>query len=382
MEPTLITSARSRPGRRSYRRAAIGLAGTAALAAGVLAAGPVAFAGAGGAGVYRQTNLVSDIPGVARVTDPSLVNPWGMSEFPNGPLWVSDNNADVATLYTGDQHGGPLTAVPLVVKIAGGAPTGQVFNPTSSFVVSSGKASAPALFLFASENGDITGWAPTVPAQPPGGTSDQAEVGFSDPNAVYKGLAVDASGPSPRLYAANFRTGAIDVFDATFHRVAHPGLFVDPSLPAGYAPFGIANLGGKLYVSYALQNAAMHDDVAGPGHGFVDVYSLGGTLLRRLVTRGALNSPWGLVLATRHFGQFSGDLLVGNFGDGFIHAYDPASGALEGTLTNGDGNAIQINGLWGLLFGDKAAASRNTLFFSAGIADEAHGLLGTLRPEH
>jgi uncharacterized protein (TIGR03118 family) len=348
----------------------------------VLTAGPVAFAGAGDAGVYRQTNLVSDIPGVARVTDPNLVNPWGMSEFPNGPLWVSDNNADVATLYTGDQHGGPLTAVPLVVKIAGGAPTGQVFNPTGSFVVSSGSASAPALFLFASENGDITGWAPTVPAQPPGQTSDQAEIGFSDPNAVYKGLAIDASGPSPRLFATNFRTAAIDVFNASFHRIAHPGRFTDPRLPKGYAPFGIASLGGKLYVTYAQQNAARHDDVAGPGHGFVDVYSLRGTLLRRLVRHGALNSPWGLVLATHHFGKFSNDLLVGNFGDGLIHAYDPGSGALDGTLTNGDGNPIQINGLWGLLFGDKAAASPNTLFFSAGIADEAHGLLGTLRPQH
>ncbi|HSS08957.1 MAG TPA: TIGR03118 family protein, partial [Acidimicrobiales bacterium] len=158
--------------------------------------------------------------------------------------------------------------------------------------------------------------------------------------------------------------------------------FVDPNLPTGYAPFNIANLGGKLYVSYALQNAAKHDDVSGAGHGFIDVYSLDGVLMKRLVMMGALNSPWGLILATDHFGQFSDDLLVGNFGDGSIHAYDPTTGALRGTLTNPDGDPIQINGLWGLIFGDKSVGTTNTLFFSAGIADEAHGLLGTLTPAH
>jgi uncharacterized protein (TIGR03118 family) len=321
-------------------------------------------------GVYRQTNLVSDIPGVARKTDLKLVNPWGMSEPPGGPLWVSDNGADVATLYQGDQHGTPLVSLPLVVSIPDGAPTGQVFNGTGKFVLPSGKS---ALFLFASENGDITGWSPPT---------NQAEVGFSDPTAVYKGLAINPDPSSPRLYATNFSAGRIDVFDSSFHPVAHPGKFEDPNLPAGYAPFGIANLGGKLYVTYALQNSAKHDDVAGAGHGFIDVYSLDGTMLTRLVSGGALDSPWGLILATRHFGTFSNDLLVGNFGDGTINVFNPTTGASLGTLTNRDGDQIRINGLWGLIFGDQAAGTTNTLFFSAGIGDESHGLLGTLVPQN
>ena len=355
------------------------VAGAAALAIGSLfAVGAVGPASADGPGVYRQTNLVSDIAGVARKTDPNLVNPWGMSELAGGgPLWVSDNNADVATIYTGDQEGGPLLPLPLVVSIPGGSPTGQVNNPTNQFVVHSGGASAPALFIFASENGDITGWARNVPAQPPGGFSTQAQVGFSDPNAVYKGLAIDTT--TPRIFAANFSEGTIDVFDGHFAKLMNPpNKFVDPNLPTGYAPFGIANLGGKLFVTYALQNAEKHDDVSGLGHGFIDVYALDGTLMQRLVSGGVLNSPWGLVMATNHFGQFSNDLLVGNFGDGKIHAYNPATGALLGPLMNRDGDEIAINGLWGLIFGDRTVGTPNTLFFSAGIADESHGLLGTL----
>jgi uncharacterized protein (TIGR03118 family) len=332
-------------------------------------------------GVYRQTNLVSDIPGVARKTDLNLVNPWGMSEPPGGPLWVSDNGADVATLYQGDQHGTPLVPIPLVVNIPDGAPTGQVFNGTGQFVVHSGMSSGSALFLFASENGDITGWAPQVPPAP-GGVSTQAQVGFSDPTAVYKGLAINPDPVSPRLYATNFRAGAIDEFDGTFHLVSHPGKFEDPNLPTGYAPFGIANLGGKLYVTYALQDAAKHDDVRGAGHGFVDVYSLDGTLMTRLISGGALDSPWGLILATRHFGTFSNDLLVGNFGDGAINVFNPTTGASVGTLSNRDGDQIHINGLWGLIFGDQTAGTANTLFFSAGIGDESHGMLGTLVPQN
>jgi uncharacterized protein (TIGR03118 family) len=359
----------------------LGAGGAALALTGLLAAGSGLSAGADGNGVYRQTNLVSDIPGVARTTDPNLVNPWGMSELAvpgGGPLWVSDNNANVSTIYRGAQRGGPLAPAPLVVKIPDGAPTGQVANSTQQFVVHNGNASAPALFLFASESGDITGWAPNVPAA---GSTD-AQLAFKSPTAVYKGLAIDTA--RPRLFAANFHDGTVDVFDGNFN-LSHPG-FVDPNLPTGYAPFNVANLGGKLYVTYALQNAAKHDDVAGLGNGFVDVYSLDGVFISRLVTGGALNSPWGLVIATPDFGRFSNDLLVGNFGmttnsaDGSIHAYDPVTGKLKGTLTNPDGNPIRINGLWGFIFGDKVVGTPNTLFFSAGIADEAHGLLGTLTP--
>ena len=368
------------PARSTTRKWRSATAGAALLGVGsIFAFGTGSPAGANATSVYRQTNLVSDIPGVARKTDPNLINPWGMSEFPNGPLWVSDNGSNVATIYTGDRAGSPLLAQPLVVKIGGGAPDGQVFNPTSQFMVKNGMTSGAAPFIFASENGDISAWAPNVPTQPSGMLSDRAFKVFSDPNAVYKGLTIETSGLVPLLYAANFRAGTIDVFDGNFHKVADAGRFIDPGLPPNYAPFDIANLGGKLYVTYAKQDAAKHDDVAGPGHGFVDVYSLDGVLLQRLVTRGDLNSPWGLVMATSDFGQFSNDLLVGNFGDGKVHAYDPMSGAMMGTLTNPDGDPIQIQGLWGLIFGDQAAGTQNTLFFSAGIVDEAHGLLGTLR---
>ena len=320
---------------------------------------------------YRQTNLMSDIPGVARTTDPDLVNPWGLAELPGGPLWVANNGTGVATIYVGAQHGSPLTKLGLVVPLPGGDPTGQVANTTSQFVITDGTNSAPALFLFDSESGDITGWSPTaVPTMPIVHT----------PKAVYKGLALASIGSSSFLYATNFHSGQIDMFDGSFNPVPHPGLFTDPMIPAGYAPFGIENIGNELYVTYALQDKAKHDDVPGLGHGYLDVYSLDGHLLQRLVQGGDLNSPWGMVKATSHFGTFSNDLLVGNFGDGMIHAYDPMTGAELGTLTNGDGNPVQINGLWGLLYGDAAFGTPNTLFFSAGIGDESHGLLGTLVP--
>ena len=351
-----------------YRRWSTALAAATVLVVGLGAVGP---AGATSSSSYRQTNLMSDIPGVARMTDPDLVNPWGMSELPGGPLWVSDNGSDVATVYVGAQHGAPLTKAPLTVDTPGGAPTGQVAYTGSAFPITDGTNTASARFIFDSESGDITAWSPTVlPTDPV----------VHVPKAVYKGLALATIGSSSFLYATNFHAGTIDMFDDTFTMVPHPGRFVDSMLPAGYAPFGIANIGNELYVSYALQDAHRHDDVAGAGHGYIDVYSLDGQLLRRLVQGGDLNSPWGLVMATTHFGTFSDDLLVGNFGDGEIHAYDPMTGAELGTLTNGDGNPVQINGLWGLIYGDASFGTPNTLFFSAGIGDESHGLLGTITP--
>ena len=211
------------PARSTTRKWRSATAGAALLGVGsIFAFGTGSPAGANATSVYRQTNLVSDIPGVARKTDPNLINPWGMSEFPNGPLWVSDNGSNVATIYTGDRAGSPLMAQPLVVKISGGAPDGQVFNPTSQFVVKNGMSSGAAGFIFASENGDISAWAPNVPTQPPGMLSHQAFKVFSDPNAVYKGLTIETSGLVPLLYAANFRAGTIDVFDGNFHKVADP----------------------------------------------------------------------------------------------------------------------------------------------------------------
>ncbi len=356
-----------KPGRRVRRTflAAVGV--SAALA--VLPAAP-GIAGTSST-PYTQTNLVSDIPGVARITDPNLVNPWGVAEFPGGPLWVADNNANVATLYTGDLAGSALTPVNLVVKTPGGAATGQIFNGTSGFVVHNRTQKGSAKFIFSSENGVISGWAPNVG---PGTPSTKAQRAVTVPHAVYKGLAIIGS----HLYATNFHSGHVDVFNSRFHRVRVPGAFTDARIPHRYAPFGIASISGKLYVSYAKQNAQRHDDLSGPGRGFIDVYSPHGTLLKRLVRRGVLNSPWGLVVAPSAFGTFSNDLLVGNFGDGALNAFNPTTGAFLGALKNTDGNPIVIDDLWGLILGDGAAGTPQTLFFTAGIADEGHGLLGAI----
>ncbi len=351
---------------------------------GATATVTAARAGASVTGVYQQVNQVSDIPGVARVTDPNLVNPWGMSEPSangGGPVWVSNNNHNNARLYTGDQGTppGPFSPVPLVVNIPGGAPTGQVFNPTADFVVKAGNKSGPARFIFASENGAITGWDPTLPPfEKPTGLSRDAKTAVPVSNSVYKGLAIGANSNGNVLFASNFRTGQIDEFNATFQMIAHPGLFEDRRMPHNYAPFDVAVFGTSLFVTYAKQDALKHDDVKGPGNGYLDRYSLDGALEQRMVTRGPLDSPWGMVMAPAGFGGFAGDLLVGNFGNGRINAFDPATGAFMGTMTNPDGQTIVINGLWGLIFGDATVANPQTLIFSAGIADESHGLLGTL----
>ena len=293
------------------------------------------------------------------------------------PVWVSDNGADVSTLYSGGVGSAALTPAALVVSIPHGAPTGVVFNPTMNWVVSSGSSSGPAVFIFASEKGWITGWNPGVPPPAPSTQAQQAVKGEGD--SVYKGLAI-TTGASNYLYAANFGKARIDVFDANFKQLTWNGAFEDPTLPAHYAPFDIANIGGVLYVTYAEQDKHRHDDVKGPGHGYIDVYDLNGTLLRRFASEGVLNSPWGLALAPVGWGAFGGDLLVGNFGDGRISAFDPATGTLLGQLTNSDGNIIAIDGLWGLQFGNGTAGSPQSLLFTAGIAGEAHGLLGKIEP--
>src|ERR671930_1554212 len=222
-----------------------------ALVLGVVAAlvalAPVAQAGAAQPGnAYHQTNLVSDLPGLAQLTDPGLVNPWGLAFSSTSPAWVADNGTDSATLYRGFVNGSPIVKVPLVVSIPGGAPTGQVFNPTSGFVVHSGLSSGPARFLFASESGLVTGWSPAVPPPPP---STAAQVAVSSPGAIYKGLALAATAGGPRLYAADFHNARIDAWDAGFTPLALPaGAFTDPALASGFAPFNIQEIGGRLYV--------------------------------------------------------------------------------------------------------------------------------------
>src|SRR6266480_7879202 len=339
-----MTQSRLMPSRRArcgfWPAAMIVTAGT--LAGAALGAAPASAHTT----AYRQINLVSDQPGKAPLTDPDLVNAWGLAASPGtnatpgSPLWVADNGSDKATLYTG-ATATSVNKASLVVSITGAAPTGQVFNSDqSAFVVSDNQGhSGSALFLFDTENGTIDGWNPAVGATG-GNTSTVTEVARDNgANAVYKGLAI-AQTPNGKthLYATNFRSGWVEVYNGNFRRVRLPGgLFVDPRLPAGYGPFGIAEIKGKLYVTFAKQDATLHDDVAGPGHGFVDVFTNNGAFVRRLVTRGALNSPWGLALAPAGFGQFGGDLLVGNFGDGHINAFNPATDAFLGQLKQQDG---------------------------------------------
>jgi uncharacterized protein (TIGR03118 family) len=327
---------------------------------------------------YRQINLVSDVPGRARTTDPSLVNAWGASFSPTSPLWVSDNGTNVSTLYSGGVHGGTQTTVPLVVKIPGGVPTGQAFNPTTDFVVHGSDGShGPAAFLFASESGHITGWNPGVPASS-GSPSTEAQDAVVTPGAVYKGLALGMTHDGPLLYAADFTAATVDVYNGRFQRVITPGNFEDRTLPAHYAPFNVAVLGGHVYVAYAKQSADKLDEIDGRGLGRLDVFTLGGRLLRRLPQHDLLNAPWGLAKAPAGFGTFSGDLLVGNFGNGRIHAFDPHTLLFKGTLRNRHHEPLVIDGLWALLPGNGTEAGTDEVIFTAGPDGEAHGLLGTL----
>jgi uncharacterized protein (TIGR03118 family) len=262
------------------------------------------------------------------------------------------------------------------------APTGNVLNTTSDFVIKSHGRSAPSIFVFATEDGTLSGWNPQVS---PNDAILAADT--SDSGAVYKGLALGSNARGHFLFATNFHAGTVDVFDKHFHQVHLAGSFIDPQLPPprvgspGFAPFGIQSIGGNLFVTYALQKPGQHDDMAGPGNGFVDVFDTDGHLLQRFASHGTLNSPWGMAVAPDGFGQFSDALLVGNFGDGRINAFNRTTGAFLGQLSNPGGQPITIDGLWGLTFakaGDEDDA--NTLFFAAGINDEADGLFGTLQP--
>jgi uncharacterized protein (TIGR03118 family) len=337
---------------------------------------------------YVQTNLVSDIPGLAAHTDPNLKNPWGTSVGPGSPIWVSDNHAGLATLYDGAGNIQPrvvaIPAPPSAGSGAVGAPDGQAFNtfdPTSTdFVIKKNGVSGPAFFLFATEDGTIAGWNPKVDNAHAVIAVDRSTATDSsgDVGANYKGLALVATPSGKFIYATSFRFGKVDVFDSHFDLV---NSFTDPTIPAGFAPFGIHNIGGKLYVTFAKQGPGKGDDDAGPGNGFVDVFAPNGDLLQRLVSRGKLDSPWAVTLAPPTFGAFGGDILVGNFGDGRIHAYDPTTGAFEGELSRPGGGPVVIDGLWGLRFAPATpGAGPNTAFFTAGLNHEADGLFGTLVP--
>jgi len=336
------------------------------------------------ASVYLQTNLISDQPGVAAITDPSLVNAWGLALPPtSGNFWIADNHTNLSSVYGGNVNHSPLTKNLPDVTIPGDGPTGVVFNSNfltspTEFVISDGNGhSGPAAFIFVTEDGTIAGWNPAVPPPSP---STAAQVATTVTDAIYKGVALGNNGTENLLYAANFHTGHIDVFDSHFASKTLSGSFTDPQLPAGYAPFNVQNIGGTLYVMYAQQDADAEDEVAGAGKGFVDKFDTNGNLLGRFASGGVLNAPWGIAQAPANFGRFGGDILVGNFGDGRINAFT-TSGSFVGALRDERGRPVAIDGLWALSFGNGVSAGdANSLYFTAGPDDETHGLFGKLTP--
>jgi uncharacterized protein (TIGR03118 family) len=351
---------------------------------------------------YTQTNLVSNLSTLAPTNDQNLKNAWGLSRSTGSPWWVSDNGTGVSTLYniTGTTSTLAATINPRVVVIpppngstSPSSPTGTVFNGSTDFALAPGK---PALFLFATEDGTISGWNPGVDPAHPNNAILKVD---NSPDAVYKGVTTGDVNGVRYLYVANFRSGHIEVYDTNFKRVQlsherdgdmeregdRPGdsseeSFNDERIPQGYAPFNVQNIGGSLFVTYAKQNAAKHDDVAGEGFGFVDIFSTSGRLEGRLQNGPWFNSPWGVVWAPRDFGEFSNRVLVGNFGNGQIAAFNGFDGKFIGMMKNSaDNTTLTIDGLWALAFGNSAGAGPyNALFFTAGPNGEADGLFGAL----
>ena len=326
-------------------------------------------------GRYAVRKLVSDEANVAEHQDTNLVNSWGIAFNPFGFVWVANAETGKSTLYDG--NGVPQSLVVTIPPKAGatqGNPTGIVFNGGNTFLTTQA-ANSFARFIFVTEDGVLAAWAPTVNPTQALLIKDNSPSG-----AQYKGLALSAGGKVQLLYATDFHNGKIDVWDSSFAPVTLPaGAFSDPKIPAGFAPFGIQAINGNLYVTYAKQDADRHDDVAGKGLGYVDVFDPNGQLLDRFISKGPLNAPWGLALAPAGFGEFSNTLLVGNFGDGRINAFDLVSGKHLGALKGANGRPLEIDGLWGLAFGNGLNDQPvNTLFFTSGPDDEEHGLYGRI----
>jgi uncharacterized protein (TIGR03118 family) len=318
--------------------------------------------------------LVSDGVIAAANTDSNLQNPWGLAAAPGGPFWIADNNSNKSTLYDG--NGTPQS---LIVTFPAGTngpanPTGQVYNGTTDFVITTASGSAPAQFIFAGEGGTITGWAQGV-----SGTA--ATIAYDDAagGAVYKGLALANNGSANLLYATDLHNAKIDVFDTHFHKMTLPGSFADATIPAGFAPFGIQSLNGQLWVTYAQQDATAHDEVLGAGLGYVNVFDNNGNLIKRFASTGVLNAPWGMALAPAGFGAVAGQLLIGNFGDGVVNGFDPASGKSLGAISLASGKQLVIPGLWALVFGNGAANQpATTLFYTAGPNNQVDGVFGRI----
>ncbi|HVO98853.1 MAG TPA: TIGR03118 family protein [Bryobacteraceae bacterium] len=339
---------------------------------------PFLVASAQTGNVYVQHNLVSDVPGLADVTDPNLVDPWGLSFSTTSPFWVSNHGAGNTTVYNNASSAG-ITVTSTLVTIPSGfggptpsAPTGQVQNNTSGFLLPNG---TKASFIFCTEDGTVSAWN--------GGKTATVMIDNSAAGTVYKGMAIGSTSAGPLLYLANFSYGTIDVLDTNFKLTTVPGGFGDANLPAGYAPFNIWPLNGSLYVMFAKQDARKKNDAPGPGNGVVDVFDFNGNFLQRLAAGGPLNSPWGVAMAPAGWGAFSNSVLIGNFGDGKINSFDPATGKFLGALQDSTGAPISIQGLWAILFGNGASGGDNHyLYFTAGILSGGaqHGLLGSIAP--
>jgi uncharacterized protein (TIGR03118 family) len=312
-------------------------------------------------GTYVVTNLVADPNGPAAVnTDANLINGWGITARATSPFWVSANGTSMATIYDG--QGNILSFSPVSIP---GPPTGVVGNVSTT-------AFGGAVFLFALEDGHVAAWSSGATA---------ANVFTATDGASYKGLAIAGTGTALQLYLADFHNGKIDVLNSTFGPGVATGGFADPTIPAGFAPFNIMNIQGNLFVAYALRETGGDDEVAGAGLGFVNVFNPNGDLLARVATRGKLNAPWGIALAPAGFGEFSNHLLVGNFGDGTINAYDLTKYKFAGQLRSSSGGVLKVDGLWGISFGNGAQSQPvNTLFFAAGPGDETQGLYGKIEP--
>jgi uncharacterized protein (TIGR03118 family) len=357
----------------------------------VAAAGPLAIAAPAGAtpsavNSFAQTNLIANKASFhPKLVDKNLTNAWGLASGPT-PIWVSDNNSGFATVYSGGIHGSPVS-LELTVAVPGGNATGQVYNPDAKAFPVGGAAGMPALFIVDSDSigatqspGEIAAWdgqgSFVVEDRPKGGPGGKTPAG-----AVFKGLAL-ATNPKAgaELFAADVHNARVDVFNRSFHLVKTPTEFKDTKIPAGYTPFNVQELDGRIYVTYAKQNKAKNDVVPGAGLGFVDVYTVNGVLIKHLISHGRLNEPWGLVIAPKKFGPFGRDLLVGNLGNGWINAFNPATGKFLGSLDTTTGHPIAINGLWALRVGNSQFGGSSSLVFSAGPNNYDNGLVGVLNP--
>jgi uncharacterized protein (TIGR03118 family) len=339
---------------------------------------------------YIRTDLVSNTQVLSHAPDPDLQNAWGVANSPGGPLWVSDNNDGLSTLYDGNGAKVGLTvAIPLPPRPpasapTASAPTGMVWNSTTGFPITVGSTTVPATFIFDSEDGTIAAWNSAVDPITAGRSTATLVVDNSRSGAVYKGLAFGTNTHGNFLFATNFAAGTVEVYDRNFKPADLDGKFSDSDIPAGFAPFGIQNIDNNLYVTYAKQNAQKNDVIAGEGLGFVDVYSTDGVLIKRFASRGTLNAPWGVARATQNFGAVSGAILIGNFGSqgnfaGWINAFSGGNnndflGPLRGT----DHQPVAIDGLWSIVFGTFLNSDADTLYFTAGPDQQRDGLFGKI----